>query len=69
VFVQRCAHAALAEGAAVGKLAPPGRFRALLGADPDVAKHLTAAELDGCFDLHHHLRHVPAILARALGSP
>jgi adenylosuccinate lyase len=69
VFVQRCAHAALAEGAAVGKLAPPGRFRALLGADPDVAKHLTAADLDGCFDLDHHLRHVPAILARALGSP
>jgi adenylosuccinate lyase len=68
VFVQRCAHAALAEGAAVGKLAPPGRFRALLGADPDVAKHLSAADLDACFDLDHHLRHVPAILDRALGS-
>jgi adenylosuccinate lyase len=68
VFVQRCAHAALAEGVTVGKLAPPGRFRALLGADPDVARHLGAAELDACFDLEHHLRHAPAILARALES-
>ena len=66
VFVQRCAHAALREGAATGALAPPGRFRALLGADADVARHLSAAELDACFDLEHHLRHVPAILARAL---
>ncbi len=69
VFVQRCAHAALAEGAAVGGGPPPGRFRALLGADPDVVRHLTAAELDGCFDLAHHLRHAPAILERALGAP
>ncbi len=68
VFVQRCAHAALAEGAAQGTLAPPGRFRALLGADPEVAAHLAPAELDACFDLDHHLRHAPAILARALGE-
>lgn len=68
VFVQRCAHAAMGEGAATGALAPPGRFRALLGADPDVARHLSAAELDGCFDLEHHLRHAPAILARALSD-
>ncbi len=69
VFVQRCAHAALREGTAIGALAPPGRFRALLGADPEVARHLTAADLDACFDLEHHLRHAPAILSRALGDP
>lgn len=68
VFVQRCAHAALAEGATTGALALPGRFRALLGADPEVAGQLSVAELDACFDLDHHLRHVPAILARALGG-
>ena len=67
VFVQRCAHAAMAEGAAAGSGPPPGRFRALLGADVDVARHLSAAELDACFDLGHHLRHAPAILERALG--
>jgi adenylosuccinate lyase len=69
VFVQRCAHAALREGAALGGGPPPGRFRALLGADPDVAQHLDAAALDACFDLAHHLRHAPAILSRALGDP
>lgn len=69
VFVQRCAHAALREGAALGGGPPPGRFRALLGADPDVAQHLDAAALDACFDLAHHLRHAPAILNRALGDP
>ncbi|HVV88342.1 MAG TPA: adenylosuccinate lyase [Kofleriaceae bacterium] len=68
VFVQRCAHAALAEGAATGGGPRPGRFRALLGADPDVTRHLSAEELDGCFDLAHHLRHAPAILDRALGA-
>ena len=45
-----------------------GDFRSLLGADPDVQKLLSRAELDACFDLDHHLRHVPAILDRALGS-
>ena len=61
--------APMAEGAAAGKGPPPGRFRALLGADPDVARHLDAATLDTCFDLEHHLRHAPTILARALGDP
>jgi|JI10StandDraft_1071094.scaffolds.fasta_scaffold12780_6 adenylosuccinate lyase len=69
VYVQRCAHAALREGAAIGGGPPPGRFRALLGADADVARFLDAAALDACFDLEHHLRHAPAILARALGDP
>ena len=46
----------------------PGRFRALLGADPEVAGRLDTAALDACFDLEHHLRHTPAILERALGG-
>jgi adenylosuccinate lyase len=62
VFVQRCAHAALRAGA-------PADFRRLLGEDPDVSARLSAGELDACFDLEHHLRHVPAIMARALGDP
>jgi len=69
VFVQRCAHAALAEGAVTGGGPKPGRFRALLGADPEVAAQLSAADLDACFDLDHHLRHAPLILDRALGPP
>ena len=69
-MVQRSALTAIGEAAEDGAVgARPGRFRALLGADPDVVRHLTAAELDGCFDLAHHLRHAPAILERALGAP
>ena len=40
-----------------------GRFRDLLGADPDVT--LSPAELDAAFDLEHHLRHVDVIFRRA----
>jgi len=58
-MVQRCALTAHAGG---------GRFRDLLGADPDVSKYLTAAELDACFDLDHHLRHAGLILERALAE-
>jgi adenylosuccinate lyase len=69
VMVQRAALAAIGEAAAVGETgARPGRFRALLGADPEVTSRLSAADLDGCFDLAHHLRHVPFILERALGA-
>jgi adenylosuccinate lyase len=59
VWVQRCALRAAAGEAP---------FRDLLGADPEIAARLGAAELDACFDLDHHLRHVPAILERALGD-
>jgi len=68
-MVQRSALAAIAEAAAAGQTgARPGRFRELLGQDPDVASRLTAAELDAAFDLDHHLRHAPYILERALGA-
>jgi adenylosuccinate lyase len=67
-LVQRSALAAIHEAAAVGQVgARPGRFRELLGADPEIASRLGTAELDALFDLEHHLRHAPAILERALG--
>ena len=67
-LVQRSALAAIQEAAAAGQVgAHPGRFRALLGADPEIATRLDAAQLDALFDLEHHLRHAPAILDRALG--
>jgi len=43
-------------------------FRALLGADADLAAKLTAAEIDEAFDLQHHLRHTGAIIDRALAD-
>jgi adenylosuccinate lyase len=69
-IVQRSALAAINEAAAVGLVgAKPGRFRTLLGSDPDVTSRLDSAALDTCFDLQHHLRHAPAIVERALGAP
>jgi adenylosuccinate lyase len=66
-MVQRSALVAIAEAAKAGQVgARPGRFRELLAADPEVAVRLQAAELDACFDLHHHLRHAPMIIARAI---
>jgi adenylosuccinate lyase len=65
-LVQRAALAAIDEAAAEGQVgAKPGRFRELLGADPEIAERLGPA-LDACFDLDHHLRHAPEILDRAL---
>jgi len=39
-------------------------FRALLVADPDVRAVLSPAEIESCFDLGYHLRHVDAIFRR-----
>ena len=67
-MVQRCAMAAITQAAAAGHVgALPGEFRARLGEDTDIAARLSAAELDACFDLQHHLRHVPMMIDRALG--
>ena len=67
VIVQRSALAAIQEAAAAGETgAKPGRFRALLGADPEVSARLDAKALDGLFDLEHHLRHADEILHRAI---
>ena len=43
-----------------------GKFRELLGDDPEINKHLSVEELDSAFDLEHHLRHVDFIFERAL---
>ena len=42
-------------------------LRALLKKDPNVARHLTAREIDRCFDLDHHLRHVDTLFTRTFG--
>jgi adenylosuccinate lyase len=39
-------------------------LRDLLGVDPEVAKRLSLADLDHCFDDPAHLRHVPTVIAR-----
>jgi adenylosuccinate lyase len=39
-------------------------FRALLLADPDVLAVLSPAQIESCFDLGYHLRHVDAIFRR-----
>jgi adenylosuccinate lyase len=43
-----------------------GDFRALLAGDPEVGPRLTAEALGRCFDLEHTLRHVDAVIDRAL---
>jgi adenylosuccinate lyase len=44
-----------------------GDFLSLLGADPDIRKHLSDAELEESFDLGYHLAHVDAIFHRVFG--
>jgi adenylosuccinate lyase len=69
VLVQRNALKAISEAAGAGHSgALPGRFKELLSTDSDVSARLDANALDACFDLEHHLRHVPEILDRALGA-
>ncbi len=50
--------------AAMGAGAGGGDFKALLCADPDVARHLSPADIDRAFDLQHHLRHVDTLFRR-----
>jgi adenylosuccinate lyase len=49
-------------------VAGEGRFRDLLGADPEITSRLSPAEIDRAFNLEHHLRHASAIIDRALGA-
>jgi adenylosuccinate lyase len=44
-----------------------GDFLALLKADPEVSKALTAAELEALFDLGYHTKHVDDVFKRVLG--
>jgi adenylosuccinate lyase len=76
-LVQRHALAALqkdpdqAEPAGVPEQAGPpvaAGFAAGCLADPEVTSRVPPAELAHCFELSHHLRHVPAIFARVLAQ-
>ncbi len=43
---------------------PP--FLQRLAADPEITTRLSIEKLRACFDLSHHLRHIDAIIDRAL---
>jgi adenylosuccinate lyase len=43
-------------------------FRTALKRDPEVSKLLTAAEIDACFALEYHLKHVDTIFRRVFGE-
>jgi adenylosuccinate lyase len=46
-----------------------GDFLALLEADPEVSKALSAGELEALFDLGYHTKHVEHIFARVFAEP
>jgi len=43
-------------------------FRAAVGSDPDIARHLSAGELAELFDLRHQLRYEEVLFQRAFGG-
>ena len=45
-----------------------GAFLDLLKQDPEVARHLDAATLDGLFNLDYHTRHADTVFARVFGA-
>lgn len=45
-----------------------GSFKEYLLKDEDVAKHLSAAEIEEKFSLSHHMRQIPTIFARVFGE-
>ena len=45
-----------------------GALQGLVGRDPFVSKHLTAAEIKSCFDPKYYLRHLDKIFRRVFGS-
>jgi len=53
---------------ALRAVAGEGKFRDLLAADKDITARLDATEIDRAFNLEHHLRHVGAIIDRALAE-
>jgi adenylosuccinate lyase len=42
-------------------------FMGLLKDDPEVHQYLSDAEIEACFDLGHHLKHVETVFARVFG--
>lgn len=47
---------------------PGAEFRAELESDPEAMKHLSAKDIDACFNLEHHLKHAGKIVDRAVRS-
>jgi adenylosuccinate lyase len=45
-----------------------GDFLSLLKADTDVKRSLSDAEIEACFDLGYHFKHVDTIFRRVLGT-
>jgi adenylosuccinate lyase len=45
-----------------------GDFADRLKGDPDISQHLTAREIDGCFDLKHTIKKVDYIFKRVFGK-
>ena len=43
-------------------------FRTALKGDADVSRLLTGAEIDACFALEYHLKHVDTIFRRVFGA-
>ncbi|TLN19307.1 adenylosuccinate lyase, partial [bacterium] len=43
-------------------------YKKLLKSDPEVAKLLTAEEVDGLFDIGYHTKHVDTIFRRVFGE-
>ena len=44
-----------------------GNFRSLLEADPEVTRLLQKSEIEACFDLKYHLKHVDTVFKRVFG--
>jgi adenylosuccinate lyase len=45
-----------------------GDFLTLLKADPDVSQKMNASEIEACFDLGYHFKHVDTIFRRVFGA-
>ncbi len=53
--------------AAMDAQAGRGNFKALLLEDRNITSRLTAQEIERCFDVQHHLRHVDELFRRTFG--
>jgi adenylosuccinate lyase len=66
--LQREAAYKLVQRNAMKAWAGEGDFLHLLKNDPEVIQRLSTSELEVCFDLNHHLRHVDTIFKRVFGT-
>jgi len=58
----------LVQAEAMAAQAGKGSFRQLLAESDEIATRLRPEQLDACFDVEHHLRHVGTIYQRVFGS-